>query len=553
MKKKKSLIYILMFYLFFTFLFYPITSTFIQSLTETSGIIGLGNYKQLLNSATDQKALVNTIVVGLATVISCSIVGTFLAFRMEYFSMGRNWKRINRSILLLPFLLPGVIIVLANMQLFGDVGMINLGLKKVFGLKDLPFVLSGFWGILYIHIFTQYIYFYLNTSISLRYLDQRQIESAKSLGAGPLKVFTDVIFPHIKPALITSAIMTFMSGIGSFSAPYLVGKGYRVLSTQILSYKVNNHMQIASAQVIVLLLLSLGMVILQQYYEKDSFIDSKSKNIVTRTRPIPKKLKIPTECLFSLIVIAIFLPVVSIILLSFADTSSWMTRIFPNKFGFQNYIAVFSNARILKPIENSLLMSILAATGAAILGGITAYLILDKKNLAGKFLGTLSLLPMAIPASTLGITMIVAFNKKQLLLGNNSLVGTFWILPIAYLITSLTMVTRSSHTAFMNYNKEYTWASRGLGASQLQTLRLVFIPLVKNGILSGFILCFMRSLGEYTISALLYGVHNRPISIAMISALQDYDIGISMAYGGIIIALGIIFLLIIEMKGWLEI
>ena len=57
------------------------------------------------------------------------------------------------------------------------------------------------------------------------------------------------------------------------------------------------------------------------------------------------------------------------------------------------------------------------------------------------------------------------------------------------------------------------------------------------GVLAGAILAFVRTMGEYTMSALLYGVHNRPIAVSIVTTMQEYHIGVSMAYGALVIAL----------------
>ena len=51
-----------------------------------------------------------------------------------------------------------------------------------------------------------------------------------------------------------------------FSAPNLIGGGYKVLSTQIVRSKANNHMEMASVQVIVLFLISLAVMMTIQYF-----------------------------------------------------------------------------------------------------------------------------------------------------------------------------------------------------------------------------------------------------------------------------------------------
>ena len=65
------------------------------------------------------------------------------------------------------------------------------------------------------------------------------------------------------------------------------------------------------------------------------------------------------------------------------------------------------------------------------------------------------------------------------------------------------------------------------------------------GIISGAILVFIRTIGEYTMSALLYGVYNRPIAISIVTNMQEFKIGISMAYGVLVIGICYIALAIV--------
>ena len=82
-------------------------------------------------------------------------------------------------------------------------------------------------------------------------------------------------------------------------------------------------------------------------------------------------------------------------------------------------------------------------------------------------------------------------------------------------------------------------ASHSLGGGGLATLMRVVLPNIAPGILAGGILVFIRTMGEYTVSALLYGVHNRPISISMVTNMQEFNIGVSMAYGVIVILISL--------------
>ena len=538
-----KLIYLGLIYLGITFIVYPIGNIFRISLLSSDGNLSLSQYIAFFSTPVMITALKNTIKVGILTVITCMLVGLFMAFYTQYYKT-RFAKLIN-IILLTPFVLPGVIIVIAFIQLYSEMGIINQALKLLLNLEKPPIKFFGINGIIFVHTFTQYIYFYINTKIALRFLDYSAVESARSLGASKFQVFKDIIFPHLKPAILTSAFMTFATGVSSFSAPYLIGSGYRMMSTQILQSKMNNQMQMASVQVVLLMGISVITMLLYNFYSKQNIVAKNTRNITMKKVVIKNKsLSLAMNLCAYLIILFIITPIVGIVVLSFADSSSWMMKIFPDEFTLENYKRIFLQKRILSPVKNSIQMSLIAAGGASLIAIISSYLFIKDKGFLSRVLNFLIIIPMAIPASTLGVNLITAFNKKHILLFNSSLVGTYSILPIAYVIATITLVSRSTYTAFTNYNPEYDFASRNLGASNNQTFRWIFIPIVSSGIISGFSLAFMRSLGEYTISALLYGVHNKPLSIAMVNALHDFDIGISMAYGGIIILLGTVFLVL---------
>ena len=538
-----KLIYLGLIYLGITFVVYPIGNIFRISLISSDGNLSLSQYIAFFSTPVMITALKNTIKVGILTVITCMLVGVFMAFYTQYYKT-RFAKLIN-IILLTPFVLPGVIIVIAFIQLYSEMGIINQALKLLLNLEKPPIKFFGINGIIFVHTFTQYIYFYINTKIALRFLDYSAVESARSLGASKFQVFKDIIFPHLKPAILTSAFMTFATGVSSFSAPYLIGSGYRMMSTQILQSKMNNQMQMASVQVVLLMGISVITMLLYNFYSKQNIVAKNTRNITMKKVVIKNKsLSLAMNLCAYLIILFIITPILGIVVLSFADSSSWMMKIFPDEFTLENYKRIFLQKRILSPVKNSIQMSLIAAGGASLIAIVSSYLFIKDKGFLSKVLNFLIIIPMAIPASTLGVNLITAFNKKHILLFNSSLVGTYSILPIAYVIATITLVSRSTYTAFTNYNPEYDFASRNLGASNNQTFRWIFIPIVSSGIISGFSLAFMRSLGEYTISALLYGVHNKPLSIAMVNALHDFDIGISMAYGGIIILLGTVFLVL---------
>ena len=130
--------------------------------------------------------------------------------------------------------------------------------------------------------------------------------------------------------------------------------------------------------------------------------------------------------------------------------------------------------------------------------------VLARKNFIGKpiFEGFLHL-PLVLPPVTVGYLLLV-------ILGRNGWIGQFfyehWGIQIAFsfpaaviaaIVVSFPLVTRSIRLSIELVDKNYEDAARTLGASNLRVFFSVTLPLALPGVLSGAILAFARSLGEF--------------------------------------------------------
>lgn len=541
MKEKKLLIskifkgifYFASLWFLIGFIVLPMINTISQSFETDTGF-AFKNYVEYFKNPNNLQVIKQTFLMGFWTVILCGLIGTGLALYMTFVKV--KHKRLIHILLLSPMMVPGVIIVIAFIQLYGESGIITKGIEYLLRIPSGTYTLSGLGGILFIHGCTQYVYFYLNSFVALKYVDYSTIEAARGMGASTYKILFTIIIPAIAPALLSSAVVTFISGLGSFSAPNLIGGGYKVLSTQIVRAKANNYMNIASLQVVILLLMGLSIMLLLQHYERKYSFEANMRNTPIRAMDIKNPIvKWILRVLMGLMVLLIVLPLLGMIILSFAEKGSMMVEIFPKTFTLDNYKKIFSNTRVFKPFINSITMSLIAVSALMVFTLPLSYFMAKKKTKINSMLGFLAMLPWAMPMSTIAINLINAFNVKNVFAFNKALIGTYWILPIAFIIISLPPMIRTNTLAMESFNINLEHASRGLGAGPIKTFLRITAPAVMPAIISSGALVFIRSIGEYTVSALLYGIHNRPISIAMVTAMQEYEIELSMAYGSLTI------------------
>lgn len=441
--------------------------------------------------------------------------------------------------LLLPLVVPGIIIVFAFVQLYGESGMVTKTIQNLLGLSEVPYRFTGLPGILMVHAYTQYIYFYMNVSVAVKELDKSVIQAAINLGASPFKVFFTIIVPYVAPALISSGILTFMTGIGSFSAPLIIGGGYKVLTTGILLSKANLFMGLAAAQVVVLSLFALGYMGLSRYYENKISFQTDHRGETFE----PVKIKNPflraVMILIGLFIVTmIFLPIMTIIILSFVKPGTWMIEIFPSEFSLDNYINIFTNSRSFAPFLNSLQMAMLAGFLSILIAIPAAYTIAKTKTRLKPLLEFLLMLPFALPGSAIAINMINGFSSV--------LLGTWLLLPLTYFVSLLPMAVRSITISYQRLKDQYHEASQNLGASGWTTFFRITLPLISPGVWAGFLLVFIRGLGEHTISAFLYTPSNRPISIAMVNRMSEFDVGMAMAYGTLVLLLTVVGIILLR-------
>lgn len=124
------------------------------------------------------------------------------------------------------------------------------------GWDHVPFALKGIWGVIVVHTFTMYTYFYLTASAAIKGLDPALEEAATSLGAGRIRVWTKVILPMLTPSIVASSLLVFMISMASYTAPLMFGVE-RTMTMQIYLSRTNGNLEMAATQSMILSLVSI--------------------------------------------------------------------------------------------------------------------------------------------------------------------------------------------------------------------------------------------------------------------------------------------------------
>jgi iron(III) transport system permease protein len=188
-------------------------------------------------------------------------------------------------------------------------------------------------------------------------------------------------------------------------------------------------------------------------------------------------------------------------------------------------------------------MAALSTAANVIVCFVAAYLIVLRRFRGRRLLELLVALPWAIPATAIAIGLASTFNRNEPAALRVLLVGTFWILPLAYFIRGIPLVATAVDGSLRQMDPSLEDAARGLGASWWLAMRRVVLPAARPGLVAGAMLAAITAVGEFVASVVLYTHANRPISMEILAQLRNLSFGTAAAYSVLLILLVLIITL----------
>ncbi len=508
---------------------YPLGLVLVEGLRGPEGWT-LAHAREFVSRPTEMRALWASLWISLASVALAALIGIPLALLLGRYDL--PGRRVLGGLVALPAVLPPLVGVVAFLFLYGETGFIPLLLMWLFGLEEPPWRLQGPGAILLVHAYSMYVYFYLLVRAALVSLDASQLEAAASLGAGRWRTFRQVVVPHLRPALAGASLLTFMTALGSFSAPYVFGGGFRVMPTQIVTTRLNGEDQLAMVQTASLMAVALLALLLFRSDPREQVGGGGRKGAgpsrIAIRRPLARLLAGAAGWGLATLLL---LPHLTLVLVSFVPVGTWTTEPLPPVYTLNNYATLVLDPVRLRPLLNSIWLATVATVAAVVIA--LAGTLVGARRTTGprRAIQGLLALPWAVPGTVFAIALATAFSVNEPLAGRFVLVGTLWILPLAYLVRNLPITSRAISAGVRALDPSLDEAAATLGAGRRRTLLRVTLPLLRPALLAGASLAFVTAFGDFVTSIMLYTYDTRPISLEILSSLRQADVGVAAAYG----------------------
>ncbi len=497
-----------------------------------------GNYLTVFSSARYMTALWNTIVIGFGATILATIIGVALAWFVARTDMPMRW--LVHGGVLAPFFLSPFIGALAwGLLLSPKIGLINQALALV-GLG--PFNVYSIGGIIWVMGLYYAPYVYMFVQSALYNVDSSLEEAGYMSGLTPFQVVTRISIPLVAPAILSGMLLTFVAAAGQFGVPALLGAPNRinVLTTYIydLTHITPSRFNVASTLSMLLLVIACAGVWLQ-----NRILKGRSYTTVAGKSSRPKILKLGAARWpsFAFSIAFLFcssaLPVLVLLYVSLVPYYSGSISF--SSMTLHNYIDIFTTNQVAqRAIVNTLIVSMGTATVAVIIGVIVSWIQLRTHSWYRTAVDLALVLPVAVPALVLGLAILGTWIYVPL-----PVYGTTWLLFVGYLTGYLPFAVRSISSVHRQIDPSLEEAGSMVGASWLNTLRHITIPLLKPGIAAGWTLLFIIFVRELAISILLYAPGGEVLSVLMYNrwAEGDYNALSAMAMVQVVMMTVIIF------------
>jgi len=201
--------------------------------------------------------------------------------------------------------------------------------------------------------------------------------------------------------------------------------------------------------------------------------------------------------------------------------------------------ALIHNQGFVRTFIFSSCLAVSAASISTIIGVLGAFGIVRHKFKYRNLLETLFISPLTIPAAVLGVALLQFF----LLLGwFDSLVSML----AAHVVVTIPYVIRLVGGSLQGVDEQYEMAAQNLGATWLQVLTRVTMPLIRSAILAGLLFAAIISFDNITVSLFIAGVKTETLPIRMLNHVQDMNDPLIAAVSTALILLAIVSVVVFE-------
>lgn len=533
------------------FVVVPIGSMLIQTVySGHAGFLGLRIYSEVFGQPQIERALEDT---GLMAVVSTTIalcLGTVLAWIIS--STNMPLVRYLGIIPLLPMFLPPLIGAIGwEFLLSPGPGLLNILLRDILpgAQASGPLNIYSLWGIMWVNSIYVTPYVYLIALTAFRQYDTSLDEAARVAGSGTLATFRRVTVPLLRPGLMAGVVLALITSLGDFSIPLILGAPNQTpfLTTQIYDELSNfpENDQAAAALSIITIIITITALYVQRRMLRgqNRFVTLAGKGARRRLTDLGRIRRwVVFVLLLAYIVLTVVVPIIAIFNVSLRRY--WTANLGLHGVTWSNYSLVFHDSIAVSSVRNSLELAFIGASVGMLLAVLIAQTVQRSKVRGRSALDYISTIPLAIPGTVFGASLLIFFLNGPIVLYGSDL-----LLLIAYIAFFLPQGFRTASASLAQLSPELEESAMVCGSGWFGAMRSVTLPLLTPAIASGWIFMFILISREVSMSALLASDNTTVMSVAIINFWQNGYLPELAAFSVIVLLISAVLTVLAQVIG----
>ena len=492
--------------------FFLLYGSFTDSPLGVPGHFTLHNYIQAYSDPEAYRLILTSFIFG----IGASGLSVVLALTLAWVTIRTNapFRRLFELTAIIPNIMPPILISISWVLLLNPSnGLINATLMWILGLEKGPFNIYSLPGLIFVEGLILTPLSFLIIGAALKGMDPSLEESAKTLGSNELGVAGRITFPLMRPAILAAGTLNFVRAVESFDTPAIIALPARieVFTTKIwreaLGSFPTNH-NLAATYGVGILLIALIFVYLYRRFtsQVESFSTVTGKAFRPHQIELGKWRYLASSVAFVLLILMVVLPFMVLLLVSllpYYHVPTWETW---RNLTLDNYRYIVDTQRVHRAFGNSLFLAVVGASLCMFLAALTSYITVRTKIAGRGLLEGLVFIPWAFPGTALALGLLWAYVDFPI-----PIYATIWIIMIAYVTRFLPYGLRAVSSTIIQIHKELEEASTACGAGFFATFRRILIPLMRPGIMAGWIILATIYVREFSASIFLYSPGSEPL------------------------------------------
>jgi len=478
-------------------------------------VFTLQNYAAAYGSVETLRLFLTSVQFAAGTSIFAFLLGTALAWMNE--RTNTPFKTLFFALSIIPLVIPSILFTISWILLASpQIGIINLVLQRWLGLDQPLFNIYSLAGMIWVDGLHYSPMAFLLMTAAFRAMDPSFEESATMSGANIFQVVWRVTLRLTWPAIVATLLILFVRAIESFEVPALLGlpNGIEVFTSAIYQavHRYPSLVGLASAYAVALLVITTAGV----YFVSRLSSTGSRYATVTGKAFRPRQIDLGAWRWFTAAIFVVYFLLIVVLPFSVLLWSSFQ-RFYavPSMEALGNltldpYRFILSYPNLPRTVMNSAVLSLGSATIVMLVTSVICWIVVKTRIRGRWLLDNIASLPMVFPGLVLGLSIMIFYLNVDI-----GVYGTMWIMLIAYVTRFMPYGLRYNTSSMLQIHKELEESAAMSGASWATTFRRVILPLLKPGLLAGWIYVTIVSIRELSTSILLYSPDTQVISITI--------------------------------------